>query len=58
MASLQSVDAAYTLKRIVGKQTYILTIAPGVDAALLLAVCICLVRHISGFQLSAQRLIR
>jgi len=25
------------------KQTYFLTIAPGVDAALLLAICICLV---------------
>ena len=26
----------------VDKQTYVLTIAPGVDASLLLAICVCL----------------
>jgi hypothetical protein len=32
---------------VVDKQTYVITVAPGVDAALLLAICICLVRLIA-----------
>jgi uncharacterized protein YxjI len=30
---------------VVDQQTYIVTVAPGVDAALLLAICICLVSY-------------
>lgn len=43
-------DAAW----LVDKQTYIVTVAPGVDAALLLAICICLVRICTVFP-HAQR---